>query len=501
LRLQNATGSLCDIVDLHGGTYEQVQHFVALNAPKVQSPADSTHSSVETTVVIWINLLNLDPMTFTEQDNYRQILVQRPNRSSTNDIMWEAHLSWAVCSHLSYATEGSLENFYSQLRKLSDLVIVNNFADVWIGTVSSLGLISQSSGYESTAISTQSSAMISFVAPTVPYTDTVTFIITYNSELFASNAIAFKRALRTIGYKHVLIVPDITLQDIVSIRNGRRTMYDDIGDADTEYMQHGNRILIQIVFGIFDPMLLLPHYIVYETEQVCTLMKDNSLLHLHALSRATAVMTFSQYHKEYLQSQGVKDVSVVPFYHMVNDKMIDTDQDCDLGGADDEPTGVLFFGGISERRQSLWPHLVPTMKFSNITHVFFMGGPESFVRDEELDRAVRRSKVVVNFHGCNSSSLAVHRINYLLGMGKCVVSERSSEDAALDAEYEKSGSVVFVDNVVDLFVVAAEYAQDDVRRHAVEVQAKAQYAAIHANVSELKVTMDRSVRSVHVTMR
>jgi hypothetical protein len=327
LRLQNATGSLCDIVDLHGGTYEQVQHFVALNAPKVQSPADSTHSSVETTVVIWINLLNLDPMTFTEQDNYRQILVQRPNRSSTNDIMWEAHLSWAVCSHLSYATEGSLENFYSQLRKLSDLVIVNNFADVWIGTVSSLGLISQSSGYESTAISTQSSAMISFVAPTVPYTDTVTFIITYNSELFASNAIAFKRALRTIGYKHVLIVPDITLQDIVSIRNGRRTMYDDIGDADTEYMQHGNRILIQIVFGIFDPMLLLPHYIVYETEQVCTLMKDNSLLHLHALSRATAVMTFSQYHKEYLQSQGVKDVSVVPFYHMVNDKMIDTDQE------------------------------------------------------------------------------------------------------------------------------------------------------------------------------
>uniref|UniRef100_A0A7S2USD8 Uncharacterized protein n=1 Tax=Fibrocapsa japonica TaxID=94617 RepID=A0A7S2USD8_9STRA len=61
---------------------------------------------------------------------------------------------------------------------------------------------------------------------------------------------------------------------------------------------------------------------------------------------------------------------------------------------------------------------------------------------EERDMLIEQSKVVLNVHFYPQAALEVHRIEYLLAKGKCVVSERSS-DPALDSQYE--GAVLFVD--------------------------------------------------------
>ena len=67
-----------------------------------------------------------------------------------------------------------------------------------------------------------------------------------------------------------------------------------------------------------------------------------------------------------------------------------------------------------------------------------------YLRYTHRDLAVLRTKVVVNTHTEDGSSLEVHRINYLLSMGACIVSERSLTDPELDAYYDDA--LVFVNN-------------------------------------------------------
>jgi hypothetical protein len=50
------------------------------------------------------------------------------------------------------------------------------------------------------------------------------------------------------------------------------------------------------------------------------------------------------------------------------------------------------------------------------------------------EAAIHAARVVLNVHFYETAALEVHRVNHLLALGKCVVSEPSS-DAALDAHY------------------------------------------------------------------
>jgi hypothetical protein len=109
----------------------------------------------------------------------------------------------------------------------------------------------------------------------------------------------------------------------------------------------------------------------------------------------------------------------------------------------DDDIDIVFFGICSPRRKEfvermhgyadMWAGL-GYRKPVNM-HMYCISEWNKALLDADRDHKVMSAKVVVNIHNLETSSLEVHRINYLLSMGKCVVSESSSFDPELDKEY------------------------------------------------------------------
>jgi hypothetical protein len=117
-----------------------------------------------------------------------------------------------------------------------------------------------------------------------------------------------------------------------------------------------------------------------------------------------------------------------------------------------ETVDILFFGSCSDHRREFLSML------DSMHDVYAARGRRKPLRTNlkcisdwkqalighRRDIVVRDAKVVVNIHVFPQSSLEVHRLNYLLAWGKCVVSERSLHDPELDDDY--SEGVLFGDD-------------------------------------------------------
>jgi hypothetical protein len=101
------------------------------------------------------------------------------------------------------------------------------------------------------------------------------------------------------------------------------------------------------------------------------------------------------------------------------------------------------------------------------------------------DIVVRNAKVVVNIHVFEQSSLEVHRLNYLLAMGKCVVSERSTLDPQLDATYADNG-VIFGDGFEDIVERVFVLLNDEGKRLQCESNSKEMYDQTMNDTQELE---------------
>jgi hypothetical protein len=113
--------------------------------------------------------------------------------------------------------------------------------------------------------------------------------------------------------------------------------------------------------------------------------------------------------------------------------------------------------------------------------------------DEERDKYVYQTKVLLNIHHSDTSSMEVHRILYMLSKGVCVVSERSKVDPELDAEYEESGAVVFVDSFDEMYEVALDLARNESKRRLQQDLALKKY---HEVESRLNVLEDAIIHSI-----
>jgi hypothetical protein len=482
ISLQKSTlfGRVCDIVHVVGGPLSLVVEILKVVDSCAAATAEDVStqnvydedcsrylhataaSLVQPTRVVWESYQNFSRTNLTlnrQTDNRDSIL----HSSAGSFLRWDASLPWAVNTQLDYVNdpEGAPAKKYGMY-----LGFEHSLVDVWMGSV----ITPPPEVKLPTDVQARKSR--------------VTFIISYNGDVFAQNADAFKKAMQAAGYTNTVVIPDITIDDVLALRQGKRTIYSD--DATEE-----KQVIIQLVFGVFEPSLLLPHYIAVETEQICALEKDIAILHRFSLTRASFIFSFSESHKRYLRDEIglINPISVVPFYTQATGYV----PRADSAASDDYDIDILYFGGVSDRRAALWPsierHLNTSLRFSA-----FAGTTTSYLKDEERDLVVTSSKVVINFHGCEPSSLALHRINYLLGMGKCIVSERSLSDPQLDAAYE--GAVVFVNNVMDLFIVAEHYVRDDNLRSAIEKKARAKYETLHADVTVLSESLDVLVNTV-----
>lgn len=105
-----------------------------------------------------------------------------------------------------------------------------------------------------------------------------------------------------------------------------------------------------------------------------------------------------------------------------------------------EDIDVLFFGAFHKRRKLFEEKIRTSLKLKK---VFFRYND---LFGNEREDLIKRSKIVLNIHYWKNSSLETHRIENLCSKGKCVISERSS-DELLDNEYKDSIEFVNIDDI------------------------------------------------------
>lgn len=102
-----------------------------------------------------------------------------------------------------------------------------------------------------------------------------------------------------------------------------------------------------------------------------------------------------------------------------------------IATAPQEDIDVLFYGSTNPRRHRILEDLIRAGLAVEARFQLF---------GEERDRLIARAKVVVNVHFYEAKVFEVVRVSYLLGNGRCVVSERGADPAE---EQAFDGAVAF----------------------------------------------------------
>ena len=368
----------------------------------------------------------------------------------------------------------------------------------------------------------------------------ILIIITYTNQIFSDNALGLKRAIERMkpSFANVVATGDFNYYDFKAYlrqyllchqlkvqKTNPRTSISHVDNLfENEYYK-----VIQIAIGAHEPPLLLKNYIVFDVEQIwSTFMKfDTFEMVLHS---AIGVFTMSKQHSIKLQALKGMDKSKfydIPLYTTTLENYYIKNSEYDLFYNDfihDYSTNsndslnkkiqetnanivdvalqnvpkvidVLFFGSCSTHRMEFieffkYYHIMKTArgqrKRLNIVFKCLTKWTDALL-DEQRDYYVKIARIVVNIHASLESSLEIHRITYLLSLGKCVISERSSFDEKLDRDYEDT--VVFGDDFEDVSEKIFYYLDNYDELFACEEQAKRTYKVLDTNIDSLNLAL------------
>eukprot|EP00597_Dinobryon_sp_UTEXLB2267_P008516 CAMPEP_0170091718 /NCGR_PEP_ID=MMETSP0019_2-20121128/25246_1 /TAXON_ID=98059 /ORGANISM="Dinobryon sp., Strain UTEXLB2267" /LENGTH=206 /DNA_ID=CAMNT_0010311749 /DNA_START=404 /DNA_END=1021 /DNA_ORIENTATION=+ len=169
--------------------------------------------------------------------------------------------------------------------------------------------------------------------------------------------------------------------------------------------QCGTELPLQIVIGGHDLTFFTQRYILFHTENAW-----NGLVNLahyrEIVLNATAVLIYSYAHFDFINYLGRTDgVFVIPMYSIsLNQKIINESTILDKKLND-----ILYLASSYYKIDLSDPNIKDIVSY--------------------------HSKILFNIHQHEESVLEVHRINSMLSMGVCVVSEFSITDSELDADY------------------------------------------------------------------
>jgi len=222
---------------------------------------------------------------------------------------------------------------------------------------------------------------------------------------------------------------------------------------------------LQIAIGPHELLLLLDNYIAFQMEQVWSLYFTSPSFNAYhmLLQRALQVWVFCPSHVITMIALGYSNVQIIPIYPRKElllsnffpmNKISNNDNNSSISNrnrnSDREtfeefinnfknlPIDVAFFGSGSSRRSEILNTIDAKNKAlseKKLTFYCISGSWETALIDKRRDYIVKNSKIVLNVHTEDRSSLEVHRINYLISFGKIIVSERSS-DVMLDSQYD-----------------------------------------------------------------
>ena len=362
-------------------------------------------------------------------------------------------------------------------------------------------------------------------------------LITFTNHVFGDNALGLQRAIQRLRIAdRVVASGDFNYHDY-------RRLLSDLGARSGEYE------VIQIAVGPHEPALLLRNYIVFDVEQAWSLFMSFNTYEM-VLRDALAVFTMSYQHSLKLQDSitGIDTSKFfhIPLYTRTAAHDLDASRNRDfpaelykapsnyihsyshLGSSADsedqvngrftvtdtpltapEEIDVLLFGVCSDKRREF----IATFTRHHDAYVSQGLGPPlktvfrcitawtDALIDEERDHFVSRARVVVNVHTWETSSLEIHRITYLLSMGKCIVSERSFFDPKLDAQYE--GLVLFGDDYDDIakLVISLLSQRDATALATCEERSRAAYAAADRDTEAIGEALSDAVNRLKKKFR
>jgi hypothetical protein len=210
------------------------------------------------------------------------------------------------------------------------------------------------------------------------------------------------------------------------------------------------------------------------------------------MSKAMIVfaMSWSQLDMLYRTDYSIKNGYVLPFYTRTPRTPVVLSPSSplieEINSKNSFVYDILTYGACSPNRLALNDKLKAYgRQYNRNIKIICVGNWTNAVFGEELERIVKESKVVVNNHSFNRSSLQTHRLTYLFSLHKCIVSERSEVDEGLDRDYEDA--VIFADsnNYDEIINKAHIVLEDEHLFRSCQRRSWLKYVAIHSDLNEL----------------
>lgn len=252
--------------------------------------------------------------------------------------------------------------------------------------------------------------------------------------------------------------------------------------------------LINVMYHV---ILLFPTF--YQVEHPWSIFFNAAKSeYIKVFADALSVWCFSDYHKNYMVDThgfAADKLYIVPLYtriqavpdlpyHVLQQRANDA-------GILFRDVDIAFSGTHSQRREAIVVDIYARCQADRLNCKVLCGDWYNLDYGAERHISVMQSKVILNVHTEVHSSLEVHRINHLLALSKCVVTERSLYDTATDAVYE--GAVIFADNTVHMYELAHYYATNHTARAEVEARAYLKYLLIHSDTAAMEASIETAV--------
>lgn len=279
---------------------------------------------------------------------------------------------------------------------------------------------------------------------------------------------------------------------VTALFNGQASFYEcilscmsglrDLGFEVTYADNHLESESINIVLGSYRPLSDLASWtamssiaqdiIIYNWEQVGVDVPFFTPRYLRQLTHAH-VWDYNANNVKRLQEAGVQDIHYVPIAYSPQMSIVNPNVTQDID--------VLFYGGMSERRQKVLDAI--RAKGLNLvatdTHPWMMG--------HQRDDYIARAKVVLNVHHFEKTNIfEIARVSYLLSNRKAVVSE-IAEGTDIDDDVRQSIASAGID---DLAQLCFELVHDEPRRRALEQKGFSIFSQRNA-ADVLRVAVDR----------
>lgn len=353
-------------------------------------------------------------------------------------------------------------------RNSAPLIRFDSVALWYGGTVSSLsrlsrGLKNERSCYSPTNYKINKGQLLEFFAGKVSYNAMPALkkpmcssegyerpiFITFRGAIFIETAEGICTMLKALGYSHVQVMGEFDRSDYLE-------------------MVSKGQCPLQVAIGAHQMGFLSKRFILFHTEN-----EWSELVHLahykEILRGARAVLVYSQSHAAFVAAAlgtPTDNIYLIPMYsaplYRPSSPLCQSRSSLPFSAPSsfiNPANDILFLVSTSTRRELALNLFRTRAAADNLSFIYADADLFERFRVDTTDPGTREflaghSKVSINVHQQESSVLEVHRINSLLSMGVCVVSEYSSMDPLLDSEY--SGTVLFGETWDDMYDIARD---------------------------------------------